>query len=930
MYPKLFEKGKIGKVETKNRLVMTSMEHGLANMDGTASEDLIAYYEARAKGGAGIIFTGITRINDEHGAGMMCQLSVTKDRHIEPLSRLAQAVQKHGTKIFIQLQHPGREGMAKLNAGNMVTAPSAIECKLSRQPTRALELAEVKEVIQQFIDGAVRVKKAGCDGVEIHCAHGYLINQFLSPYTNKRDDEYGGSFENRMRFVTEVINGIREKCGPDFPIVVRLTVDEFLKVTGVKEAYIDLQEGIKIAKALEALGIDALDVTVGMYETGVTSIEPISYKPGWRKDIIAAVKKEVNIPVIAASVIREPEMAEQFIEDGIVDFIATGRSWLADEDWGIKIQQGREKEIRKCISCMHCFGTLMANTLKGVPFECALNPRMARELKYGYETPDVDGHKVMVIGGGPAGMIAARTLAMRGTDVTLYEKEDKLGGDINLAKIPPHKERMQWVTDFYTNEFERLGVKVVTGKTITAADVEAQKPDAVIMATGALPVVPANIPGIDGANVYTVNDVLAGKAQLKDKNVVLIGAGLTGLETAEFLSEDGNKVVIADMLKRVAQGANPTNVGDVSGRLKKYGVSFMMQHALKEIKADGVVLTKLETEEDVTVPCDAVVLSLGEKADNSMAEELKEKGIAVHIVGNAIKSGVIAPATRSAYEVARNLFTKKEEEFGFVADVPMLKKFISYSMMADQEGVYITYLTDPAAIKKVLPKPLKPYAMPVVMVSACDVHNPSFTYPYQEAVMYILCYHGKTLGWYCVSLLLGGPGAEMATQIGRDGGYAKKLGAEFDFKKNGNTIKVSLSRRGVQILDAKVEIGEYNNRMAADLFAHPSTEEKQIQDMFLYIYNRKEASLVKSGTEFTYKTWKPGFATLKLQSSQDDAWNDLPVRHVVGGAYCINDLLLKSFEVAEKVPTKDVLAKLIYTRYDKSTFLKVDRDDLTK
>ncbi len=928
MYSKLFEKGKIGKLETKNRLVMTAMEHGLANLDGTPSEDMIAYYEARAKGGAGIIITGITRINDEHGPGALCQLSVTKDRHIEPLSRLAQAVQRHGTKIIIQLQHPGREGMIKLNSEPFCTAPSAIECKLSRQPTRALENSEVKQLVQQFIDGAVRVKKAGCDGVEIHAAHGYLINQFLSPYTNKRDDEYGGSFENRMRFITEIITGIREKCGPDFPLLVRLTVDEFLNQTGVKEPYIDLKEGIKIAQALEKLGIDALDVTCGMYETGVTSIEPISFPQGWRGDLVKAVKDSVKLPVIAVSVIREPEVANSYIENGIVDFVASGRSWLADEDWGRKMQEGREKEIRKCISCMHCFGSLMQDMMKGVPFECAVNPRMGREYKYGFEKPDVEGHKAIVVGGGPAGMIAAQTLAMRGTDVTLYEKASELGGAVNLAKIPPHKERMQWVTDYYVNEFERLGVKVELNKEVTAADIEAQSPDAVIIATGALPVVPDTIPGIKNDNVYTVEDVLGGKAQLKDKNIVLVGAGLTGLETAEYLCAAGNKVVIADMVKRPGQGANPTNVGDVSMRLKKFGAKFMMLHSLKEIKADGAVLTNLDTNEDVTVPADAVVLSLGEKPNNALYNELKEKGVDVYVTGNAIRSGVIAPAMRTGYETARNLFVKKEEEFGFVATGPMLKKFISYSMMADQEGLYMLYMTDPDAIKKVLPAPLKPYRMPVVMISACDVHDPSFAHPYQEAVMYILCYFEKQLGWYCASLLLGGAGAEMATQIGRDGGYPKKLGAEFEFKRDGNVAKVMISRRGVQILDAKVEVGEYNNRIAHELFGNPTVGEKQTQEMFLYIYNRKQASMVQSTTEFDYKKWKPGFATIKLQSSVDDAWNDLPVRHVIGGAYCVNDLLLKNFAVAASVPTKEVLAKLIYARYDKSTFLKTFRDEI--
>ncbi len=264
MYDRLFTEGKIGCVTLKNRLVMSPMGIGLANLDGTPSEDMIAYYEARAIGGAGLIIPEITRVNDVHGPGLMRQLSVTQDRHIEPLSRLAYAVHRHGSKIFIQLHHPGRETVTALLGGAPVVSASDIPCKYLQQPTRALSTDEVRELIGQFISGALRVQKAGCDGVELHCAHGYLLQQFLSPYTNKRTDEYGGSFENRLRMVNEIIAGIRAACGPKFPIGVRLSVDEFLDKTGVTEDYIHIQDGVKIAMALEASGIDFIDVSVGM------------------------------------------------------------------------------------------------------------------------------------------------------------------------------------------------------------------------------------------------------------------------------------------------------------------------------------------------------------------------------------------------------------------------------------------------------------------------------------------------------------------------------------------------------------------------------------------------------------------------------------------------------------------------------------------
>ncbi|OYP39315.1 NADH:flavin oxidoreductase, partial [Lachnotalea glycerini] len=548
MYHKIFEAGNIGKVTLKNRLVMSPMGCGLANLDGTPSKDMIAFYEARAIGGAGLIIPEITRINDVHGAGLLRQLSVTKDRHIEPLSRLAQAVHKHDSRIFIQLHHPGRETVSALIGGQPVVAPSAIPCKLVKQETRALTTDEVKQLINQFIEGAQRVQKAGCDGVELHAAHGYLLHQFLSPYTNKREDEYGGSFEKRLRMLVEIIEGIRKVCGHDFPVGVRLSVEEFLDKTGVSEDYIHIQDGIKIAMALEQAGIDFIDVSCGLYETGMTCIEPISFAQGWRNEMLLAVKKHVSIPVIGVSVVREPVVAERLLEENIVDFVSMGRTWNADAQWGKKVQEGREKELRKCISCLRCFESLNEYNSAGLPPECALNPTYAREIKYGDLTQDTVGHKTVVVGAGPAGMCAAQTLALRGVKVTLIDRQSELGGTVNLAKKPPLKERMQWIADYYHNEFDRLGVSVRLNTEATKELIMAEKPDAVLLATGSVSIIPEKIKGVNNANVYTVESVLSGKAALKEKKIAVIGAGLTGLETAEYLMEEGNQVTIVDML----------------------------------------------------------------------------------------------------------------------------------------------------------------------------------------------------------------------------------------------------------------------------------------------------------------------------------------------------------------------------------------------
>lgn len=935
MFNKLFEPGKIGKVSIKNRLVMSPMGCGLANLDGTPSEDMIAFYEARAIGGAGLIIPEITRVNDVHGAGLMRQLSVTKDRHIEPLSKLAEAVHKHGSKIFIQLHHPGRETVSALLGGQPVVAPSPIPCKYLKQETRELKTEEVKELINQFIDGAVRVQKAGCDGVELHAAHGYLLQQFLSPYTNKREDEYGGSFENRLRMIQEIIVGIRKVCGPGFPIGVRLSVEEFLEKTGVTEEYIHIQDGIKIAMVLEETGIDFIDVSCGLYETGITSVEPISFPQGWRRDMIMAVKNHVNIPVIGVSAIKEPAVAEKFLEDGVEDFVSMGRTWLADENWGKKVQEGREKEIRRCVSCLRCFESLNQYNAAGLPPECSLNPRLAKERRYGDLIHDTKGHTAVVVGGGPAGMCAAQTLASRGVKVTLIDRQGELGGTVNLAKKPPLKERMQWIAEYYQNEFERLGVEVKLNTEATADMIMSFKPDAVIVATGSTSIIPNKIPGVHGNSVYTVEDVLTGEAVLQGKKVAVIGAGLTGLETAEYLCTNENQVVVIDMQEKVAPNANHTNVADVCGRLAKSDVQYMLGYALKEIHEDCVILEKPEEHKEEKVSVDAVVLSLGYRPDQSLVSELEAKGVVVKLIGSAIQDGAIAPAVRTGYEVGRELFVEKHIPSFRIAKEE-LANFGKVSLMDNQEGIYISYLTDPAAIARILPPPLKPFSMPVVTLSVCHVNNPTFADDYYEAILGVYATYGKTLGLYPVGLVLGGPGAEMAVQCGRDNGsIPKKLGAEFVIRRNGDTVTAGVTRRGTQLVEVTMKLGEYNSPLTAALYQFPAAGKQTFGGGFYFHIDRepdedgvshfKNASLLMNQCEYNYQSWEPGLAALNLKSSVDDPWAELPINTIIGGAYSKNSLLVHKLNLVEKLEADEVVSYLLTGRYDRTAFMETGR-----
>ena len=677
MQPKrMFEPITINGMELRNRLVMPAI-HLLYTPDGYATDRFNQFYWKRAEGGLGLIIVGGCKFDDYGGAGSM--MSLKSDDMIPGYKEFTDGIHARGAKVAVQLYHAGRYSRATdIPEGKKPLAPSEVYSNFSKATPKAMDKEEIEEVKRKWAEGAVRAQKAGFDAVEIVGSAGYLISQFLSPYTNLRTDEYGGSFENRCRFPVEVIQTMRKAVGPNYPIILRLSGNDFVKGSNTNT------EAVEVAKVLEKAGVDLFNVTGGWHETKVPQLPGEVPRANYTY-LAAAVKKAVSVPVIACNRINDPIVAEELLALERCDLIGICRTSLAEPEWSNKAKEGRLDEIKKCVACNQ---GCLAKTFFGKPVECLINGEAGRE----YLVKDIKPERlknILVVGAGPGGCEFAIKAASLGHKVTIWEKENQIGGQLHLVAVPPAKGEFKNLVPYYETMLKKYNVEVVLGKEATADEIAQAGFDEVVIATGVvsktipLPLECEKEPMIVTAAQVLSDEVIAGK------NVVIVGGGSVGCETAQTLAHRGSinaeqlyflmsqkaesvekiqgmlnssdrNVAIVEIAKSIGAGFDPGTGWPVFLDLNRLGVK---QYALSKIVkvTDEVVIidktnidkeTKEETVERIEIPYDTIVLAVGSSSNGKLYEELKEKMDNIHLLGDAKQVGKIIDAVREADELA--------------------------------------------------------------------------------------------------------------------------------------------------------------------------------------------------------------------------------------------------------------------------------------
>ena len=661
-FPYLFSPIKINTIELKNRIVMTAMHLGYTP-EGQVTDRLIDFYALRAKGGVGLIIVGGCPI-DEFG-GMSNMICIHDDGYIPGLKQLTDAVKKGGAKIAAQLYQAGRYTHSATIGGRKPFSSSAVRSKFTGETPRALELDEIPGVQDKFAEAAVRAKQSGFDAVEILGSAGYLISQFLSPITNLREDKYGGSMENRMRFGLEVVEKVRKAVGPDYPLLMRLAGNDFMEGGNTNK------ESRLFASEAEKVGVDLFNVTGGWHETRIPQLTMSVPRQAYVY-LAQGIKSVVSVPVLASNRINDPYLGEEVLRNGQADLVTIARGLLADPDLPNKARNGKYDLIYHCVACNQgCFDSIF----RLQPATCLVNPRAGKEgeLK---SMPAPEPKNILVFGGGPAGMKAACTAAERGHKVTLVEKDDVLGGQLLLNERIPGREEIVTATKDLVNNLKALDVEILLNKEVDIPFIKGMSPDAVVVAAGANPILP-DIPGIDDKNVIQSWDVLAGRVGVGE-NVIIIGGNAVGLETALYLAnqgtlspdilyflmtshaesvetltqllDKGNKeVTVVEMTKKVGKDIGLTTRWTVMGELRRLGVNILAGTKAVGIKADGMEVEREDGSD--FLPADSIVIAAGSKSENNLVREIESLVPEVYTVGDAKEPRNALDAIREGFLV---------------------------------------------------------------------------------------------------------------------------------------------------------------------------------------------------------------------------------------------------------------------------------------
>lgn len=636
VYQHLFAPFSLKGVQLKNRIIMAPMNTNMASIGGFVTDRMIKYYTTRAEGGVGLITVEATAVSLD-GKAWAHNLSLFDDKFIPAMTKLVQAVQGAGSKISIELNHAGRRAQTAIT-GKPVYAPSPFP-GINGQFPNELSKEKIREIVTDFGRAAARAEAAGFDALTLHMAHGYLMNQFLSPYANKRQDEYGGSIRRRVQFATEVLQAVKESTGNRLPIICRVTVDEFL------EGGITIDEGVEIARLLVAAGADMIDVTAGTTETPNMTIAPMSVPKGFLKGHARKIKDIVNVPVSVVGRISNPALAEEILREGMADLIVLGRPLVADPMWVQKAASGADENIMPCIACKQgCIG----RTLKGLDIGCLVNPSAGRE-EYNKLKPIDKKIKIAVIGGGVAGMTAAVTAAQRGHEVALYEAADRLGGQAILASAPPYKQEIASFFSFLIHQLNIWNVKLHLNKAITNIEINQLNVDLIIAAVGAIPITPA----IDGLHeeerTLTAWDVLRGES-LPGHSVVIVGAGKVGCETAEYLLDNGKSVTLIEMAAAPCTDMNEIDRLLLINRLNDKGVDIIVNARLLSVKNNRATILLGDLHQQL--PYDLLIFAVGSRArEFDLSDTVKE----TFKIGDCIRPGNMLGAVKEGYEVGNKI-----------------------------------------------------------------------------------------------------------------------------------------------------------------------------------------------------------------------------------------------------------------------------------